>query len=287
MSLRLCHSIWTKPVFQLHSNPIEILKMNMWFISLSVSYARKLNATIVLHTDDIGKRIFEYLPYDEIYTSLTDIETSEYFWAAGKIKAQFLEPLGSVHIDGDVFLKKEGLNNLIVFGENDVLVQSEESINEVYLSHIEMYRRWLGKSKFQQIFTPPIKAYNCGLIGFNNEVLKDNYIKNYNQLVGFCSANKNVVKYMAGHTSTFIPDIIAEQMTLPKLVKEADLKVKFLLPNDENMQYEAIKIGYTHVLGGNKFAHLDKVKERLLEVDKELFYKTKAHIDTLSWSKFG
>lgn len=111
--MRLCHSFSTRPLGVEAYNTAALRRLigNVWYFALSVAYAKRSGAYIVLHTDSFGKAMLGHLPYDEIHLTLDDMpaDISPRFWAAGKIFAQEAEPIGSLHIDGDVFIKRADL----------------------------------------------------------------------------------------------------------------------------------------------------------------------------------
>ena len=108
--MRFVHSYWSKPMKEKRwgYEPEELQRGDLLTFALSVLYIKKLGHTIVLYTDDDGKKLLGELPYDEIYTTLNDIpeDIPPMMWAYGKFFAMKNEPLGAIHIDGDVFIKK-------------------------------------------------------------------------------------------------------------------------------------------------------------------------------------
>ena len=98
--LRIFHTLWTKPLKE-ERTPVTLL-----CYAISFHYAKQMGAEVVLHTDSLGAEMLSFLPYDEVYIDLDDIpDNITRFWAYGKLYATKQEPLGSVHIDGDVFLR--------------------------------------------------------------------------------------------------------------------------------------------------------------------------------------
>jgi hypothetical protein len=275
--IRLCHSVWTKPMKGFRWNVADQLKQNLWLFALSVAYAKKMGAQIVLHTDQCGKEIYGFLPYDEIYLTLDTLDVHERFWAAGKIYAQEAEPLGSIHIDGDVFLKKRKVYDIISDTKADLIVQMTEGDNtpsclgHTYGDNLNCLLSALGKNlpvefnKFQNT------AYNCGLVKFNNPELKKRYINGYKQMVRDASNAPSFVKQLTVDND-ICPDLIIEQWWLKSVTDFYNYRVKSVLPEwGADIQKEANRIGYTHVIGKYKYELISTVKERLLEVAPELY----------------
>lgn len=276
--MRLCHSVWTKPIIGFNYDFRLKIECNLWLFSLSVAYAKQLNATIVLHTDSLGKRLFGYLPYDEIYLTLDDLNTPTCFWAAGKIHAQSFEPLGSIHLDGDVFLKKRVLLDILNFENYDVLIQNTESNNQIYNPLLDKLREVLSAENLPLELNFNNKlAFNCGIIGFNNKEIKEKYIDGYKNLVNVCAQDEIFMKFLSTNRS-FIPDLILEQWWLKCIANYYPCKVKALFPDITTLQEDAIQMGYTHLLGKKKYDLIDKVKERLKEINLEIYKKTESQM---------
>jgi len=279
--MRLCHSVWTKPIIDSGLGFQSKIESNLWLFSLSIAYAKLLDATIVLHTDSLGAKLFGYLPYDEIYLTLDNLETPSCFWAAGKIHAQSLEPLGSIHLDGDVFLKKKGLLDILNFENYDVLIQNTESNNQIYDPLLVKFKEvLLSHTLPEELNFNSQLAFNCGIIGFNNKLIKEKYVDGYQNLVNVCILDESFMKFLSTNKS-FIPDLILEQWWLKCITNYYPCNVKALLPNLSTLQEDAIKIGFTHLLGKKKYDLIDKVKERLLEVNPEIYENTKNKMSNL------
>jgi hypothetical protein len=120
MNLRLCHSYWTAPSERQRWGIENQIVSNVCLAAVSVAFAKKIGATIALHTDLNGKEFLGWLPYNELHLSLEQHNFHSAFWASGKILAQEREPLGSIHIDLDVFIKrpfKLVLENISVYNK--------------------------------------------------------------------------------------------------------------------------------------------------------------------------
>jgi hypothetical protein len=114
----------------------------------------KIDVKKILHTDSLGKELLGFLPYDEIHLTLNvlnDLNIHERVWAAGKIWAQEAEPIGSLHIDGDVFIKTEKLRDLIFNSKKDLVTQNIE-----YSKDSDYFEKQYSKS----IYVQNIVQYN-------------------------------------------------------------------------------------------------------------------------------
>jgi hypothetical protein len=100
------------------------LFINIITYTLSCMYAKKSGFTIYLHADELGAKYLNHCPYDKIIVDLKkeDFPLSDILYAAPKLKVLEQYPLGTIHIDGDVFLKSPNLKNILNFSNYDVIV---------------------------------------------------------------------------------------------------------------------------------------------------------------------
>lgn len=230
---RFVHSFWTKPC----ENDNEKLKKHVLYFATSLAWLKKNNFPIVLHTDSKGKEIFKDLPYDEIYTTLDNIpeDINPKFYAYGKFLAMENEDLGSIHIDGDVFIKTKELGDKILNSESPCLVQHIEKQEAIRNN----YRLWdYPKDVLEGLITD--SAYNCGVVKINDSELKKEYFSRYFEMCKKC----NKIPFPHSYQ---VPDLLCEQLLLRNVCKDAET----LLPN--GTLAEAHQIGYLHIPGSKKF----------------------------------
>jgi hypothetical protein len=163
-----------------------------------------------------------------------DFPLSGTLYAAPKLKTLEKYPLGTIHIDGDVFLKRPSLVNELDFSTHDAIVQSIE--------RPPLYGwGWAGSAsalkncEYPEWAPRECKAmFNNGILGFNNQELKDEYLQTYwNMYEQF--------KTKGIHFG--VPDIIIEQQFLFELCKTKGYDVKCLIDGDKPSE-SANKIGY-------------------------------------------
>lgn len=264
--MRLVHSFSTKTC-KPHN-----LKLNVYYFTLSCIYAKRLGYEIVLHTDKKGACLFKHTPYDKIIIDLEDcIVPKEKIFAWAKFKAMSNEDSQSLHIDGDVFLKGEPIKDLLHFNDCDIIVQQPEIIG---------YYNWGGWDNstisFAKCEYPPFlprecnMMYNCGVVGFKDKSIRDEYTKWYNYLIEQYNEKGVIIDS--------VPDLVAEQQLLYYFAKHKNLKVKCLL-DYKNLQSSANKIGYQHLLGASKYANFDKCKETLKSINNEIYNK----LEEMKW----
>lgn len=272
--MRLVHSLNTRPLFIdcYGVAPLRRLAGNIWYYSLSVAYAKAAGAEIVLHADSLGAALLGHLPYDEIHLTLDGMprELHPRFWAAGKIWALEAEPAGSVHIDGDVFLKCPGIVADIESADWDFIAQHYES-SEWYEKENVLFDRCPEACVSRGLDVHRHGAFNTGVIGFRDRCLKNRFITTYKALaIEFSGKCRGLLDVEANLT----PDVIIEQRHAYQLCSRERARVKLILPGETGHCQTATAIGYQHVLTSSKFGCLDKCRAVLKKISPEIHRKT-------------
>ena len=269
---KFIHSYWTAPALDRRWSVNGVIQTitNMWYFATSVAYLKKLGQKIVLHTDTLGKTILDHIPYDEITLTLDDIPKWMHtmVWACGKMYAIEKEPLGSIHIDGDVFFKKPTAVNLVKNFIGDAMVQNLES----KLHSAPAYTNAMGIMQhlpFPEGTTNRLNsAYNTGVLCFKNQEFKDKFLSTYFNMAERVSKDPKCVESL-NKDKYCAPDIILEQQFIYELSKDK-YKVRTLLHNGFEKQFPQ-EIGYQHVIGSKKYLQLHHCKRVLKELDENLY----------------
>lgn len=273
--MRFVHSFSTRPmkINMGGGDGLKRLLGNVCYYALSVAYLKKLDQKIVLHTDSLGESLLSHIPYDDILLTSDEIpETvSPRFWAFSKMWAMEQEPLDSIHIDGDVFIKKESLINDLYKSNYDLLAQSFEDTG-IYKSLAHICWRDIKYCKSKGLDVDKFGAYNTGIMGFGNQDLKNKFISGYKDLV-FHYSNKfrNELIEMSSQS----PDIMFEQKYIYQLSKKYN--VKLLLDSSKSpdmFRIQSNEIGYQHVFSHAKFSQIDRCLGVLKNIDFNLYKKT-------------
>ena len=270
--LRIFHTLWTKPLKE-ERTPVTLL-----CYAISFHYAKQMGAEVVLHTDTLGAKMLSFLPYDEVFVDLDNIpDCITRFWAYGKLYATKQEPLGSVHIDGDVFLKNPMLAEYFS-ADHDLLTQSEEGDDWRTDYTYELSQAAIGINDLPNgvsLFYP--KSYNCGVVQINNAELKRKYLDTYFKTVELSLSDptyedrtKQIVDRY-GDKGSIIPDIITEQQFLHEIAQE--FTTNTILTG--NIRTDAISKGYTHLCTAVKYEMQQEIERMLGELDQKLLNKIK------------
>lgn len=266
--LRLFHSFRSKPFVEFtRYSDTQALFTNLWYFAWSVLSAKSIfpNCTFNLHTDNKGVEYLSNLPYDVITTDLEGLKHSNYLWASGKFRALENEELGAIHIDGDVILSSTLAQELLMYEQNEVLVQNYEGI---YAREIKYITPLLKNAS--NVFNKG--SLCCGVIGINNQVLKQSYIETYNHYAHLINKYEHILSKTMNSNARITFDLLFEQSSLYNLCLEGNYKVKTLcrslyeLPNLKHS-------GYEHFMGKTKYENdnINRAKEAVRSLNLDFY----------------
>ena len=258
----------------------ETLAVHVYTFTLSAVYAKQNGFDIILHTDSIGAHYLQHAPYDEIIVDLGTPPEDKRIFAWCKFIAMANEPADSIHVDGDVFIKRP-IQDLLSLKEHDILCQNLEKIGifpyqescwdkESYVWRDCKYPSWMPR-KFNEM-------YNCGIIAFKDKKVRDEYFRLYHNMMDDFKIN--------GRSTDCVPELVSEQKLLYDFAEHKNLKVKCLLDLHE-LNSSANKIGYQHLLGSAKHKSLDKTKMYLERLNKNVYDNTVEVLKDMSTLKQG
>lgn len=268
----IIQSLWTRPI-----TDKKRLKDTLFLCALSLECAHRCGYKVNMHTDNKGMQLLKTFGYDELLPTLQDIPASvpTELFAAGKWYAMFAEGfIGKIHMDVDIFLKKEGL--LDRFYEDphiDGICQMEEDMSQIDHTNIIIPMHILG---YPSSTRPNWRgSMNTGIVGFNSPSLATKYMNNYGEALRMYT-QEQFDKYKAEYPNHWLAfDFILEQVSLSYL--SLGYNMYCLLPTKEP-SYVADEIGYQHEQGANKWSasSLVKIKSNLNVLNHNLYVKALA-----------
>jgi hypothetical protein len=258
----------TKIVWSLDSLPLTNNRWNqgnrfretMIMYALSVLYAHLWYDDLELYCDEAAYEVLKVLP---IKVTKIDFETNDTLWMDAKLKVLELQKRPFIHIDGDVFLQKpiEDFHNL----NSPVIVERVEA-GEQFTPHYkeqidfftdyydEVLRHWnrdLGYS------------LNCGILGFSDLSLKNDYIREYKIAKGTFKDIQS--EYQTLKDKGYEPCVVLEQFNLACLLSYRGIEPKTILKEYSLKQNEifANRLGYCHLYGHSKYQQKAQIEKRL------------------------
>lgn len=252
---RAVYSLWTKPMDQEYVgfNSEEAL---MECFALSLYYTKKWFKEVHFITDIKGKELVDQygLIFDYISTELEDVlqNINKREWALGKIWACKIQDKPFIHIDNDIILFKPLPKDFLT---KDAIFQNSENNEYILQYYIGMMKYdkmyYVDKPKWYDV--DKLRAYNCGLLGFNR-------LDFLNEWWETASKHINFIKHQGGYPDTSsISPLIYEQQYIGCLCDEYNYTVGLLTdysdsPNPVQWIPDdlARKLGYTHLLSQSK-----------------------------------
>ena len=238
----IIQTFWTKPMSK------EMLKDSIVIAKISLYYAHRSGYFVKMYTDTTGYRFLKGLGYDKIVKDLDSIPdniSGEYF-AFSKYVALRNEPIGAIHTDFDVFLKKPCLDEFYDNKKYDIILQHREAKEQMGdPCYVDGFKFFDNKPKPKGFNPAHRRACNVGVIGFNSIEARDAYLNLYRDCVDFYRKNYRGFG--------FLPDLFFEQVNIDYLIEKNKYKVFFLLPEysygDLRLHERAKEIGYQHLIG--------------------------------------
>lgn len=268
--IKLTTSLWTTPMFNDRWNidANSQYRNTLLMCALCVTYAKSIGCHITMHTDSRGYEDLSKFGYDEVYNDLDVLNeriktSSTLLWAGGKAIALESEPIGTIHIDNDVFLTKQECADALSFDDCDFIFQHVETAG------------YKEKELFKDILTniDLSKDFACcvGVIGFNSEEARKQYVDNYKYWF------KNF-EYDKGGNNILNADLVLEQVYLYNMMEDMGYRGKALIGDlrEESIfevQKNSAKIGYQHIIGQTKFAKpvIKKLEKTLQTLNPKLY----------------
>lgn len=239
------HSFQPEPMLQQKFRNLDKgLKITLVDHAYSVECVHKFGHTIELYTDALGAEILKPIPYDKVHIVDNDITKNYHFAASIKFKALQNMPLDQILIDGDIFLEKSIVYNIIEKLSDDVIVSlyepkgrifKPETIAELIDSCVLVQQPGYELPKAEDV-----KGwYNTSLLKFNNDNIKQEYIHQYISHVKLSDSQD--------FSNVIWPDIVFEQVNIEKLLENTKGSLAMINPYYNIDDEYAYKIGFCHL----------------------------------------
>lgn len=249
------------------NNGITFYK-NLWYFAASLLQAKKLfpKCKFNMHCDKFSLPYFMKMPYDKIFVDLDKNTCPVNLWASGKIIALENEELGAIQIDGDVVLEPGIIEDVFKeysSGKYDIICQNFE---KPYEKEYEILNEKWGEDYINKYLRSKYAAICCGVIGINNQKLKEAYIQCYKYFTNKFKQSFDKNFFIQENNINF--DLIFEQGLLYKLL-EQDLYNPIIIFNKLLEDYkvgtvekDVEKAGYFHYIYLRKYEEesLNKIK---------------------------
>ena len=237
----IVQSFWTKPTDK------ESLSLHLNLAALSLYYAHRSGYKVHMHTDSVGMELLKDYGYDSLLPTLDEIPSDipECIFAYGKILAIEREPIGAVHIDLDVFIKKPLLDRFFEDKTIDAVLQCEEiEIQDDIYERLRTFFRGYGYPP--ELAVDHTLPANVGVIGFNNLHLRDEYIRRYKACANYYKEAREGMM-----------DLFFEQVNVHYLVEHYGYRAWYILGQIGYDHMDGVcdfcdRIGYQHLQGGYK-----------------------------------
>lgn len=277
-------SLWTKPIIEQVDSSVgyggkttpdkrQRMRDTLYLAALSLAYAHRSGYKVHMHTDSYGAQLLKDYGYDKLLTTLDAIPDSvpSELFAAGKFFAMRAEGrVGKVHIDIDVFLKKQGVIDRFYEDKSiDVLCQQKEDYEKLCF-HDDKIRAMHALGYPAATYPEWRGSMNTGTIGFNSPSLAAEYFDNYFEALNIYTRERFKDYKKKDKNACLLFDFILEQVNLSYM--SSGYNVATLVPM-HNPNVVADAIGYQHLQGSNKWSSQSraKVRAKLVSIDKALY----------------
>lgn len=244
---RIIYSLDAFPISNNRWNEGNKFKETIYSTALSILYSHLWYKDIELYADETAYKFLYMLP-----CRVTKISSNKdaVIWMKSKIDVMEKQTKPFIHLDNDAFIKKK-----INFDFDKVIVeQNDYELYGMYQYRLDFFNKYTQDLDY---WKPDLGyAFNCGVLGFRDLELRDQFLKAYYALEEIFIKNNN-----PGITR-IEPCIVLEQYNLAALLHHKNIKPTLLLWKKnlfENSQL-ADRIGYTHIAGQKKY-RIDIVQE--------------------------
>lgn len=236
-------------------------EVNHACFDLSLSLVRRCGLKTTLVCDEAGRAILGDLPFDHIrLVSVSGIDPR--FWAAIKFEAYKMMRAGDIYLDGDVFFFDPDLLLRVVEAASnvDLTVYAQEIFdgNVDGSFHRNAFHSLKGYSRVYLRYPISLAPcdFNCGVVAFGDDILREEYILRYTSNARACSAlMRHQRLQLPAHV---IPDLLLEQACLYDLA--IDRKVAIVSKSNSNRINPYALPNVCHLAGVSKDQNLELIQ---------------------------
>ncbi len=269
-----------KIIFSLNAYPLihnrwsqgNKLRETIYMTALSVLYAHVWYNKVELYVDRTAYPFLYMLPCK---VTLMDIAQDKELWMKSKIHALALQQEPFVHLDTDVFITKK-----IKFDfKHCILERKEASYVRHYKQQVEFFSRYTTALSHWHKHLG--YSYNCGVLGFSNLELRNDFIDAYYQLEHIYTQNRK--QFNPLRQIGYEPCIVLEQYNLACLLNHKGMKPSLMLPYNavKDQVQHAKTLGYNHLFGVSKYKNniIQEIENQLLNVFPYWYNQVKSKIE--------
>ena len=254
-----------KIIFSLNAYPLmndrwsqgNRLQETLYMTALSVLYAHVWYSDIELFVDSTA---YPYLYMLPCKVTLMEIPQDKDLWMKSKIHAMAMQDKPFVHLDTDVFITKK-----IKFDFKDCMLERKEaSYQRHYKQQVKFFSKYT--KHIQHWHSELGYSFNCGVLGFADMNLRNDFLDAYYQLEHIYNDNRGAFKPLK--QMGYEPCIVLEQYNLACLLQKKDINPKLMLPFNaiDKQTKHAQSIGYNHLFGITKYK-----KNIVIEIEHQLY----------------
>ncbi len=256
--MRIIYSLNTYPIANNRWNMGNRFDDTIYMTAGSILHTHMWYKDITLYIDPVG---YEYLSGLPCRVIKVDFNQDLELWMEPKLYAMENQREAFVHLDTDIFIKKP-----FEFEFEKVIVERKDIGYYCYEPLIKFFDDYC---KDLPLWDPTIPyAWSCGVIGFKDFALRDEFLSFYRILKKTLSDNRKAYdKFIDDYPGYLEIALLLEQYNLTSMLKVIGIDPTILIPGDtikEQSEY-ANNLGYTHLLGASKYhpKNIDKIKKLL------------------------
>jgi Family of unknown function (DUF6734) len=229
------------------------LNFYSYLLSYILLHEKYDNITVVCNQSAHDKLI-KYIPYEDVILIDTP-QILEYnrFWSKVKIDTYNQVKGPFIHVDGDVFIFNDLLNNFIN-DDTDVIYQNIENNDQfvLYKKYNKILKEFIIENNILSQNFLHSNAVNCGVVGFKHDKHKEMYLERVNRFYELISVETDLINQLDSQFTVYL-----EQFILGDLITEQNLKRSEIFTINELKSNSIIRLGdvkgYSHFWGDSKY----------------------------------